>query len=202
MPKISFKHKIIMSFTVGLWAVWIAWAVIYTKTITENDKIQSLFGILATLMIVVYLGFFAGILYPDISYTSKKINENNRDKLYYIRRTTYCMLQMLYVFFLGGMSISIYYETWRIGFSVVVPIFLVCFAIVLTVYGMRAYKCLGIPPPADGEDEAPCADESADGGESLASAEDVSAASADSTEENGGEKADTDTDENKVEQEN
>lgn len=146
MAKLSVIHKVIIGFTVLLWAIWIIYAIVMTDVIRANDQVQSLFGILSSLMIVINLAFGAVVIYPDISYTSKKINDNNRDRIYYFRRTAYCLMQLLYTFFLGGMSISSYYENWRIGFSVVVPIFLIAIVVVLIVYGIKVAKCFKIPP--------------------------------------------------------
>lgn len=151
MAKLSVAHKVIIGFTVLLWAIWTIYAIVKTDVITANDKVQSFFGILASLMIVINLGFGAVIVYPDISYTSRKINDNNRDKIYYYRRITYCLFQLIYTFFLGGMSISAYYSNWRIGFSVVVPIFLIAFFVVLILYGLRLVECFKIAAPADAE---------------------------------------------------
>lgn len=137
MIKMAVVHKVIISFTVLLFAIWIIWAIFKTDTIKANDTVQSTFGILASLMIVITSGFAYVIAYPDISYTNARINDGNRDRVYYARRTLFCVLQLIYVFFLGGMSISMYYKNWRLGFSVVVPIFLIVSGVSVIVYGFK-----------------------------------------------------------------
>lgn len=147
MPKLAIKHKVIIAVCGLLWAIWIIYAIVMNDVITSNDRKQSTFGILATLMIIINLGIFAVVAFPDISYTGKKINSANRDMVYYYRRTTYCLFSVLFTFFMGGMSISMYYENWRIGFSVVVPVFLIAFGVVLCSYIMELIKCFKITAP-------------------------------------------------------
>ena len=144
LPKLSANHKAIMVATAILVAAWIAFAIVKADVIRENQKFQTLFCVLASLMIIFYFGFLYVIIYPDVSYTSRRINDANRDRIYYVRRTAFAVMQFIYVFFLGGMSVSLYYDRWRLGFSVVVPVFRIVFAVTLACYGVSIAKCFGI----------------------------------------------------------
>ena len=57
MPKVSANHKAIMVATAILVAAWIAFAIVKADVICENQKFQTLFCVLASLMIIFYFGF-------------------------------------------------------------------------------------------------------------------------------------------------
>ncbi|MEG1612804.1 MAG: hypothetical protein RR357_01420 [Clostridia bacterium] len=151
MGKFTLKHKIVLLATASLWAIWIVFIIYFRDLIIGNIRMGTQFGVLFALTAIVYGMFFLPIIHPDMNFIPKKVHDNNRELVFTSRRTAYCFLQLIYVFFLGGTSISLYFDTWRIGIGVVVALFVICFLIVLVVYGLEIKKYFAIPAPDFGK---------------------------------------------------
>jgi hypothetical protein len=114
------------------------------------------FGIMFAVSAVVYGLLFMPIVHPDMNYIPKNIHDLNRELLFKSRRTMYCFLQLIFVFVLGGTSISLFYDTWYIGVGVVVGLFAAFVIIDIVVYFLEIKKYLAIPAPeAKTEENAP-----------------------------------------------
>lgn len=123
-----------------VWIVWGGFAIAFSDLINTNADDRSTFFLILVWSFIVYLALLYPIISPDMNLVSKKVNDANRKEVLSLRRYLFSSIQFLFVFLAGGTSISLFYETWRIGVGVTVGIYGVGMIILMACYGWRFKK--------------------------------------------------------------